>query len=708
MINLVASLSLKDNLTQPLRQVTSQMTALTRVASSVGGSMKSLGSSIGAQANQLTGLKSQIAGVASAYVGAQGAMKAFNSTVGAAAKFEQQELVTRTMFKDDGKAAEYMKLMDNMALKSAVLNSNDMMIGSKAFVGLTKDLGQLEQIWNITEKLQAFSGVDTQQASFSLKEILQGDYMSIVEAVGMDKKAMQKIAKLDGVDAKITAMSSLLDTMGVTDKTLEEMANSTLGQWSAITEKVGVFSRLIGKTPNTKLGSVLKDVNIAMDKIVTEDFAKKIGDVLGTGLEKVIDFGKRIWELRAPILEGAKAFGTFALAVGGIVTVAKTVMGISSAFAFLVSPIGLIATGITGLVFGFKSLYENSEAFRNIIDGIKTKARELIDAFKADGAKGVLDAILPEGAVGKITGIVSSVKNVVGKVVGWLKTKFDEIKPSLQSIATKFLSFKDTIANVLSTLLTISEPILSALWSVIQILGDVASLVFTNVIAPAIEYAMQVIQTLWAIAQPIFALLAEAIEFAFGALKVVWDNVLKPFVEWILGAFKGALETLTNAFKSVAEYIETFKSVWSGVWDTIVRSAETAVNAVIGMINAMIDALNSLPFVELKAVAKVDWTGDAANSVATATKMNAGMLPGHYHGLDSVPYDGYVARLHRGEEVLNAQEAKVRREAKSGNGGISSAPIINIANMSVREESDIKKVAYELAKYIESEALQIG
>lgn len=76
-----------------------------------------------------------------------------------------------------------------------------------------------------------------------------------------------------------------------------------------------------------------------------------------------------------------------------------------------------------------------------------------------------------------------------------------------------------------------------------------------------------------------------------------------------------------------------------------------------------------------------------------------------YHGIDFVPKNNWKADLHRGEAVLPAQEAKAWREGKSGSSSVVS---INVANMNVREDGDIEKVAYQLAKYIESAAMQNG
>ena len=131
-------------------------------------------------------------------------------------------------------------------MASPVLNSTDMMSNSKAFLGLSKNIDELEQVWGLVERIQAFSGVDTQQASFSTKELMQGDYTSMYEAVGLDKKELQKITKMDGLSAKITGLGKLLTKMGVTDEMVNKMGNTTKGLWSQLQEKSQSFFKKYG------------------------------------------------------------------------------------------------------------------------------------------------------------------------------------------------------------------------------------------------------------------------------------------------------------------------------------------------------------------------------------------------------------------------------------------------------------------------------
>lgn len=70
-------------------------------------------------------------------------------------------------------------------------------------------------------------------------------------------------------------------------------------------------------------------------------------------------------------------------------------------------------------------------------------------------------------------------------------------------------------------------------------------------------------------------------------------------------------------------------------------------------------------------------------------KTNGRLRGSHMGGLSNVPYDGYVAKLHKDERVLTAQE---NREYGRG-GGFT----IHIQNMHVRKDSDINEIGKAIA-----------
>lgn len=222
-VNLTAVFRVRDQGTSRLRRITQMMNQMNRTSRTtsesmsraqsatnrLGGAVSSASNRMGGFATRVTslrvganglsaslrGMQSALIGLAGAYVGANGAAKLLNLTIGAAANYEQNAMAISGMFGDDKQAKKYLQMIEKAAIASPVLNSTSMMENSKAFIGLSKNVGELKQVWGLVERIQALSGVDTQQAAFSTKELMQGDYVSMYEAVGLDKRNCKKSLK---------------------------------------------------------------------------------------------------------------------------------------------------------------------------------------------------------------------------------------------------------------------------------------------------------------------------------------------------------------------------------------------------------------------------------------------------------------------------------------------------------------------------------
>lgn len=120
-------------------------------------------------------------------------------------------------------------------------------------------------------------------------------------------------------------------------------------------------------------------------------------------------------------------------------------------------------------------------------------------------------------------------------------------------------------------------------------------------------------------------------ESAFGDL---WDE--------IFGGVEGAKE-LFNQFMSVLnELWELAQPILKGIADLILKGIFYALKGVVTVLAAVAKGIKAL-------------TGKNVD-VNVNTKENVD--GSHADGLDYVPYDGYIAELHRGERVQTADEAK--------------------------------------------------
>lgn len=94
-------------------------------------------------------------------------------------------------------------------------------------------------------------------------------------------------------------------------------------------------------------------------------------------------------------------------------------------------------------------------------------------------------------------------------------------------------------------------------------------------------------------------------------------------------------------------------------------------------------------------VRKFTASNNGTSTDFTPNYLNKG-LKQYAYGLNYVPYDNYPALLHEGEKVLTASENRSR----GTNTPINTPINVNVNSLTVRQESDVKAVAQEVASLI--------
>ncbi|ADC48950.1 TP901 family phage tail tape measure protein [Alkalihalophilus pseudofirmus OF4] len=230
------------------------------------------------------------------------------------------------------------------------------------------------------------------------------------------------------------------------------------------------------------------------------------------------------------------------------------------------------------------------------------------------------------------------------------------------------------------------------------------------------------------VAGPIGALIAAGISLYqnFDTIKEralqLWarlkDNPMLAIVAGPIGALIAAGVSLYQNFDEIrAKAAELWSGIKSNFTDIGRKTRETWDEVKTKISDSMSSATSAVsdffsPLMSFIDTAKGKW--DSFTSAITNFKMpsfsgainlvtggRAGNGNGHYHGLDNVRYDGYHARLHRGEMVLPREEAQAYREGRAGGGnGGGTTVTISGNTFHVRQESDIEAIAEELGKQI--------
>lgn len=395
---------------------------------------------------------------------------------------------------------------------------------------------------------------------------------------------------------------------------------SMLGAWIASHQsEIAAFGAMIG----TVLGLAIEKVSSWVQALIPylQQFGAQAASLwpdIQQIAGQIYDVGKAIvqWAPFIPIVSGiAAAMLTYktvmvsistATKIAGLAT--KTWSGITKAFTAVqaafnavmaMNPIMLIVLALVALGVALVVAYKRSDKFRAFIDkmwsGIKTATMATLNFFKITIPKYFMMAF-------------NAVTNFIKK---WGVTILAVIGGPITTLALLVYKNWDNIKAVTVSVFTAIWTWLKSAWSWIV---DTAS---------------------------------GSLSMVWGAVKGAWNKInstIRTAMETVKGTMTGAWDSIVGAVSGVGDRIgSTLSGAWEGVKDTFAG----AINWIIGKFNTMLGSLNSLSI-------KNPFTGEEIAGI------NIPLIPlidgSHANGLADVPWDGYIAELHKGERVLTADE----------------------------------------------------
>lgn len=349
--------------------------------------------------------------------------------------------------------------------------------------------------------------------------------------------------------------------------------------------------------------------------------------------------------------------GTIMTIVPKLITIIKTVRTAFAAFnaTLLANPIVLIVAAIAALIAGFVLLWNKCEWFRNfwiglwenvknvcksVIDGIVGFFTGIIDFIKNNWQGLLLFIVNPfagafkllydncEGFRNFVDGIIQKVKEIFASIVSFISTNVIEpIKQFFAPIVAWFTNLFMSIYNSLASIMSVIWGIIQGLWEMIVALFTAAvNWINESVITPiktffstAIEAIKTAIQVAWEFIKNIFITIATWVNDnvlmpIMNLLTSVWawiqNNIIMPIKNAFTAAWNtlktgaaNAWEGIKNVFSSVASFFgNIFSTAWqkvrnvfsaggkifAGIKDSIASVFTTVVNKIIGGINTVV------------------------------------------------------------------------------------------------------------------------
>lgn len=581
-------------------------------------------------------------------------------------------------------------------------------------ISVTNSDGSMKSLDSILKQLRSsMSGLtEDQKASYAAmlaeQEGMSGllaivnasdeDYNKLSESIANCTGASQEMADTmqDNLGGAVTLLKSALESAGIT-----------------IGERLTPYIRELAEW----ITGLVEKFNSLSDS--QQDLIVKIGLIL-TAIAPVMLIGSKVFSLLSSVigiittvgsaLSTVFAFGlnATALSAAGASTGVTMLAGV---IGFLASPITLVIAAITALVAAFVIAYEKSETFRNfinsLVEDLKTfftetvpqafeifkekisevfeNAKQKIGEFKDKCQEIVQNVIefftvtLPQGieqfATVTIPSFVQNVITFLQELPNNLGNMVGEMLGHLYLFATSAIGWATTaIPEFINSVVTFFQELPNRVWEWLVNTYNKVTEWGSNMIQKGIEAGSNFLQTVGEFFSQlpgrIWNFLAQTFQkvVAWGSQMVSSGRAaITSFVSTVVGIVtslpskvRGILSQIPAKVSQLGSQLRSagaaaFNALWNGI--------KSVGDSILGWVSGFASTIKSFISGIVEGFNNVVGSADSAKSAAASVKGR------HANGLDYVPYNGYIAELHKGERVLTAQENKEYNEGRRGQGG---------------------------------------
>ena len=570
----------------------------------------------------------------------------------------------------------------------------------------------------------------------------EGNMRSLNDILGdlntsMDGMTAAEKSNIIGQIFNKTDLSSVNALLANTGTTWDELQQSIIDSGGAAQQMADTqLDNLQGQL--TILKSALEGLAISFGELLLPAIKMIVGWVqqfvdwlngMDEGTKKVITTVALLAAALGPVLI---VVGKVVSAVGTIMTIVPKVAGVintvKTAFAalnttMLANPIFLIIAAITALVAAFIYLWNTNEDFRqfwiNLWENVKEVAIAVWEAIKN------FFAAAWEAISSTAQAVWNGIKDFFSGLWEGIKTIFSTVVEVIKTIITTYFNIYKTI---ITTVLNAIKTVFTTIWNGIK-----------TVVTTVVTAIQTFITTAWNAIKNTVTTVLNAIKTV---ITTVWNGI-KTAVTTVVNAIKTVISTVWNGIKNtVSTVVNGIKNTVSTVFNNIKSSISGTMGNIVSVIkngfNNAISFITSLPSKALQwgkdmimgivngIKSCIGAVGDAVSSVANKIKSflhfsvpdegpltdYESWMPDFMKGLAKGIEDSksMVAKAMDGvaaDMVLNpsaaVQEISVSGDGGDGvsQGGSINGPLIEVKEMNVRGEEDIRKISQQLYRQLQ-------
>lgn len=407
----------------------------------------------------------QLGKIATATLIAKKGLDAVISGVKTANQLAKSENIFGGMLGSVDAGGAFMSHLNSLAEKSS-LNLTDMAINAQSFLPLTKQVSQMDQLLNMTERLAKLNtvGQDAQGAGFALKEAMTGDFTSLaarfnVSRNSLNNSGIKEMLNAGEIDKAINTLDKLLTSAGYSNESLAAIVDNLDVSWDRFTSNMAVKFGSAMRTVTDTLNKPVQKLNEMYEAGKFDGFinllsaglnvvAYMVGGVVN-GFIWLSEVVSNNWDIIGPMLM-ATAFTLLPMVISGLWGMVAPIVASAASWMLMHMPMMMVILSITGIIMSLNMMGVSFEQVFNFVGGV-------IGVFAAG-----------------FFNVFAGIWNVVADFINFFGNVFTN---PLAAIQTLFLDWSVSILGFIEGIATGIENILNAIPGVnVSITGGITNL----------------------------------------------------------------------------------------------------------------------------------------------------------------------------------------------------------------------------------------